>query len=121
MSTVVLVLPANLFQEPRLQQVNDLEQMQELVGGYIEPVRVDWGRLTDQTLPTGVHVDRQATLYVNEEYRLIPRMPFNVRATLLYPWSGGILGDAFVAGPVVEDEDTDVPEEVIQYFLGSQS
>lgn len=113
-----VVIPTNLFQPCRLETLSTLEQMQQIVGGYIEAVRVDWGRLFDPTLPSAVHVARQMTLYVNEEFRYIADISFNARASLLYPWHGGILGDAFLCGPPTPDGfDTDVPEPAREYFL----
>jgi len=119
-----LVIPADIEQECYLQGIPkdhltaSLEQMQKLVNGYIELVRVDWGRLSNPDLPPGVHVARQALLYVNEESRFYPEMPHNPRASLLYPWQGGIYGDAFLCGPAdPEGYDTDVPREAVEFYL----
>lgn len=117
-----VVIPANLFQPCRLETLSTLEQMQQIVGGYIEAVRVDWGRLFEPELRKGVHVARQATLYVNEEFRYIPDILVNARASLLYPWQGGILGDAFLCGsPTPDGFDTDVPELAREFFLNQST
>lgn len=119
-----LILPADITVPCRLERIptlaeSGLDRMQKLVGGYVEAVRVDWGRLFDPTLPEGVHVSRQATLYVNEEYRFYPDLIFNSRASQLYPWSGGIYGDAFLCGPpdLLNGYDADVPVEAVNFFL----
>lgn len=115
-----LVIPADSSQDCYLTSVSSLRQMQNLVGGYIEAVRVDTGRWEDPTLlPSGgVRNGHEATLYVNEEFRLSPGVPRNERASRFYPWSGGILGDAFLCGPVdSEGNDTDVSVGVAAKLL----
>lgn len=69
---------------------NSLENMQKVVGGYIETL----------TFAT------DATIVMNEEGRLLG-LPFNVAASTMF--STTIVGDCFVAG-VAEDEFCDVPE-----------
>lgn len=114
----VLVIPADITKPCSLQIVSTLEEMQKLVGGYIEAVRVDMGRVRDPRLPIGVRFDFAATLYVNEEFRFYPELVENYRASQLYPWSGGIYGDAFLAGPTdMAGNDMPVNKDLVREFL----
>lgn len=114
----VVVIPADDAQPCRLEHIETLEQMQQLVDGWVEAVNVDTGRLTNPELPAGVDHRRLAMLYCNEEYRFRTDLGHNRRASLLYPWAGGIGGDAFVCGPPSpEGDETDVPQAVRFFFL----
>lgn len=113
----VLVIPSDPTQDCRVEEVKTLAQMEKLVGGYVEAVRVDVDRPAQPTLPPGVRHDHQATLYVNED-GIAKGLQLNLRASEFYPWGHGICGDAFLCGPVTPGgEDTDVPDEAIDYFI----
>lgn len=120
MNFVCVVIPADPDQPCRLETVTSVEQMERLVGGYVEAVRVDAGRLADPSLPVGVRFDHQATLYVNEDAKaFLPHPVKNERASRFYPWNGGIIGDAFIAGPTVAGEELDVrPDVIVQLVPG---
>jgi hypothetical protein len=113
-----IVIPADPTQPCRLEDPQTLRDMQALVGGYIEAVRVDRGRPQYPQLPPGVREEYQVTLYVNEEYRFIEGAQYNERASWFYPWAGGILGDAFICGsPTFDGDDTDVPNDLIKLLI----
>jgi hypothetical protein len=110
----VVVVPADSTVPCRLAEVSTLEEMQLLVGGYVEAVRVDSGRPQHPTLPPGVRRGHEATLYVNEEFHTVVGLGRNERASQFYPWNEGIWGDAFICGPATDDgHDTDVPASLI--------
>lgn len=68
-----------------------LEQLQTLVGGYIEALAV----------PEFICPDDSATVYVNEEGKFDPACKPNMRATdFLVPGIGMFAGD-YVAGPMI--------------------
>lgn len=119
-SFTALVIPADLGKLCRLEKVTSRAQMQSLVGGgYAEPVRVDSGRYGyPGILPAGVREDHQAILYVHENFRALPDLPGNHRASEFYPWAGGIRGDAFICGTTVDGDNCDVPAEVIRSVIG---
>ena len=118
MTMKCIVIPADPTQPCRLEYPHTLRDMQNLVGGYIEAVRVDKGRFLHPELPPGVRAGHDVTLYVNEEYRLIENAQYNERASRFYPWAGGILGDAFICGaPTFDGEDRDAPNDLIELLI----
>lgn len=84
----------------KTQMKYDLETMQGIVGGLIQPVY----------LP-------EATAYVNEE-GLIRGLPRNERLIEIFkPYSPHLVGDAFILGkPDSFGYDTDVPDHIIKHY-----
>ena len=74
-----------------------LPKMQEIVGGYIEGVTIDGGRM-----------------YVNEE-GLLRGLPVNPKACTFYPGPTPIVGDVIILGPIVRDGwDSSITPELIE-------
>lgn len=104
MAIKVLVIPADHSKPVEAREIEpSLDQMQALVGGWLEVV--------DVLEPLG-------SMYLNEEGKL-RRLPLNQRATALIQRHNAMLldvivGDAFVSGPPDrEGQDTDCPLEYL--------
>lgn len=76
----VLFVPVKGDMELREIRSDDLKAMQAMVGGYIEPVRLD----------------RKTTIFVNEE-GLMRDLPLNPRLSLMA--DRPLVGDGFVENP----------------------
>jgi Domain of unknown function (DUF3846) len=76
---------------------NALPKMQEIVGGWIEGVTIQGGRM-----------------YVNEE-GLIRGLPVNEKASTFYPGPTPICGDVLILGPIVGDGyDSSITPQLIE-------
>lgn len=82
----VLFVPVTGEAELRAIRSDDLDAMQKMVGGYIEPVRLN-GR---------------SVIYVNEEGRL-NGLPLNPRLSLIANMD--LVGDGFIENPSAEVVD----------------
>lgn len=98
MSQLVIVIPAD--GEPFVSAVGGLQDLQALVGGYIE------------ALPFRGREDVVA--YVNEEARVMREPPpLNERSTALVPQYGPLLGTMVLVGLAGSDDSRDVPEDLV--------
>lgn len=113
MSTA-LVIPAEIDEPIRLHQLDpdSMTDYHDLVGGNFQLL----------------HLFRpQATLYVNEEGKLLD-LPVNLRATALlwvhnrsFRGHDMIVGDAFIVGPGDDDgDDLPVPDELVDLLLHTE-
>ncbi len=84
-----------LVRPDRMERVaiRGLEDMQSAVGGDVQALTLAYG-----------------TAYFDED-GLMKRLPYNVIGSLLC--GRDIVGNVLVLGPVVEGEDTDLPEEAM--------
>ncbi|ABW16081.1 hypothetical protein Franean1_6747 [Parafrankia sp. EAN1pec] len=109
----ILVVPADSTKPYRQEEMNpaDLQGLQRIVGGFIEPVNLTPG----------------GSLYANDE-GIMKGLPVNERATALagfhtHPFTPGqlIVGDVYVTGPVDHHGlDTDVPNSIIRLLSAPQ-
>lgn len=110
-----VILPA-ADQEPVRQHelgVSSINEYQQLVGGLVQPLRLERPAMT---------------LYCHEEGKLLD-LPLNHRATLLlwahnpaFRYRDLVVGDAFLVGqPDEHGLDTDVPDELVKVLFETQS
>ena len=82
---------------------NNLAGLKSLVDGWIERVSTELMPRLSCGCPTVMMVDEEG---------LLRGKPDNPRATLLYPWASGIVGDAYLVGEGVVDapDPTEIAE-----------
>jgi hypothetical protein len=99
-SQTVIVIPANLGEPVHTKSVEGLEDLQALVGGYVEQLPFP-GR-------------RDVVALVNEEARVMREQPpLNERSTALVPDYGPLLGTMVLVG-YHGSEINDVPEDLVK-------
>ena len=84
-----------------------LEQMQKVVGGYIEPVEIIYS-------PPGSDGFTDLMMWVNENGK-IDGLEANIRASAFAKQI--IHGQVLITGPIVGENETEVPEDIAQAIL----
>lgn len=86
----VFWIPADQTQPMEFKTLkNNWYSLGEFLGGYLERVSTD--------LMPELHCGCRMVMAVNENGHL-QHLPLNARASLFYPYSPGIVGDAFMVG-----------------------
>lgn len=106
-----IVIPVDgPFQEVELAEEGKLDQLQSLVGGWIEAVPI----------PSFVPGADHATAYINEEGKLLRLEPNMAATDFMVPGVGLLFGD-YIAGPMVvcgfdpaTGEEAELPKGVLK-------